>query len=135
MSILYVCSYLAAQRLAWGPGHNVVRGQLAEGSSLFMGLCYVRLQTYFQRISPNASGPQVHEARQKSPILLLFAKCFYLDHFVFIPNCINQDQGRAKDRMIHLPKRGRGSNPRGVLFVHNLKKVIAVSFSDDGQTF
>lgn len=66
--------------------------------------------------------PQAYEARQKSSILLLADKCFYLEHFVFIPNCINQDQGRAKDRMIHLPKRGWGSNPRGVLFVHNLKK-------------
>lgn len=54
---------------------------------------------------------------------------------MFISNCINQDQGRAKDGMIHLPKRGRGSNPRGVYFFHNLKKVKAVSFLDDGQTF
>lgn len=58
--------------------------------------------------------PQTHEARQTSPILLLFDESFYLEHFVFIPNCINQDQGQAKDGMIHLPKRGWGSNPRGV---------------------
>lgn len=71
---------------------------------------------------------QTYEAQQKSPILLLFDKCFYLEHFVFIPNCINQDQGRGKDRMIHLPKRGWGSNPQAVLFVHNLKKVRAILF-------